>query len=58
MHLEEVCPPGANTSQNGRCKYFQAGYAGIATLPEAWTTYYCDLSNKGYNGVTRVQPPR
>jgi hypothetical protein len=50
----ETCPRGLGTCVNGKCQ-FAAGYSGIATLPEAWSTYYCDLKTGGCNGA--VQNP-
>ena len=29
----------------------------MRTLPEAWATYYCELSAGGCNGVTQLEPP-
>lgn len=52
----EVCPPALGDCVNGAC-VFHAGYAGVATLPEAWATYYCTLSTGGCNGVTQLEPP-
>jgi hypothetical protein len=40
----------------GKCVY-QAGYAGIATLPEAWTTEYCDLKTGGCDGAVLNPKP-
>ena len=49
----ETCPPPLGTCTDGRCR-FAAGYAGLATLPEAWATYYCDLAGEGCHGVTQI----
>jgi hypothetical protein len=40
----------------GKCVY-GAGYTGIATLPQAWATYYCDLTTAGCHGVGQVDFP-
>jgi hypothetical protein len=53
----ETCPPGAGQCVGGVC-VFTAGYDGIATLPQAWATYYCDLASSGCNGVTQVEKPQ
>jgi hypothetical protein len=53
----ETCPPGAGKCVGGSCA-FTPGYEGIATLPQAWATYYCDLTSSGCNGVTQVNPPQ
>ena len=50
----EVCPPPLGTCVEGKC-VMKAGYAGIQTLPQAWATYYCQLSTSGCNGVTQVE---
>jgi hypothetical protein len=52
----ETCPPQLADCVNDAC-VFRAGYQGIATLPEAWVTYYCDLSSGGCHGITQVQYP-
>lgn len=52
----ETCPPGLGTCVGGRC-VFASGYDGVATLPEAWVTYYCDLTTEGCHGVTQDQFP-
>jgi hypothetical protein len=52
----EVCPPQLGTCVNDAC-VFKTGYSGVATLPEAWVTYYCDLSAGGCHGVTQIQYP-
>ncbi len=33
---------------------YKPGYNGVATLPEAWATYYCDLGAGACNGVYYV----
>jgi hypothetical protein len=52
----ETCPPGAGRCVNGKC-VFEPGYQGIATLPQAWATYYCDLASQGCNGVGQNDAP-
>jgi hypothetical protein len=52
----ETCPPSLGACVNGACQ-FKNGYAGLQTLPEAWVTYYCELSTGGCHGVTQVQFP-
>jgi hypothetical protein len=52
----ETCPPGLGQCVGGKC-VFQAGYQGLATLPQAWATYYCDLTNAGCHGVGQVDFP-
>jgi hypothetical protein len=52
----ETCPPGAGQCTGGRCE-FLGGYQGIATLPQAWVTWYCDLSGQGCHGVSQVDFP-
>jgi hypothetical protein len=52
----ETCPPGEGTCVGGKC-VFAAGYHGIATQPEAWVTYYCDLTTGGCHGVTQLEFP-
>jgi hypothetical protein len=46
----ETCPNGLGTCVNGKC-VFDPGYDGIATLPQAWATEYCDLESSGCNGA-------
>jgi hypothetical protein len=46
----ENCPRGLGNCVNGKC-VFNAGYEGLATLPQAWTTEYCDLPSGGCNGA-------
>jgi hypothetical protein len=46
----ETCPRGLGSCVNGKC-VFNAGYEGLATLPQAWTTEYCDLPTGGCNGA-------
>ena len=52
----ETCPPALGSCVNGACQY-KPGYEGIATVPEAWATYYCTLSTGGCHGVTQVDFP-
>jgi hypothetical protein len=52
----ETCPPPLGACVNGACQY-KNGYAGLTTFPEAWITYYCQLSTGGCHGVTQVQFP-
>jgi hypothetical protein len=52
----ETCPPGMGQCVGGKC-VFVAGNRGIATLPEAWATYYCDLAGAGCHGVSQVDFP-
>jgi hypothetical protein len=52
----ETCPPTLGDCVNDACVY-KAGYKGVATLPEAWVTYYCQLSTGGCHGVTQVEFP-
>jgi hypothetical protein len=52
----EVCPPELGDCVNDRC-VFHAGYQGVATLPEAWVTYYCELEGGGCHGVTQIEFP-
>lgn len=52
----ETCPPPLGSCVGGKC-VFDSGYSGIQTLPEAWVTYYCQLSTGGCNGVTQIDPP-
>ncbi len=52
----ETCPPQLGQCENDLC-VFLPGYAGIATFPESWVTYYCDLTTQGCHGVTQVQFP-
>jgi len=52
----ETCPPTLGTCVNDGC-VFNSGYAGVATLPEAWVTYYCELSAGGCHGVTQIEFP-
>ena len=48
--LPETCPPTLGSCVAGQCVY-KAGYQGLATLPEAWTTHYCDLQSGACQGV-------
>ena len=50
----ETCPRGLGDCVGGTCVY-KPGYEGLETLPEAWTTEYCDLTTGGCNGA--VQDP-
>jgi hypothetical protein len=52
----ETCPPTLGDCVNGRC-VFKTGYSGVQTLPEAWVTYYCELSTAGCHGVTQIEYP-
>ncbi|KAJ3209071.1 hypothetical protein HK099_008596 [Clydaea vesicula] len=52
----ETCPPQLGTCVNNVCNY-KAGYYGLKTLPQAWATYYCDLSGEGCHGVTQSEFP-
>lgn len=52
----ETCPPTLGKCVSGEC-VFAVGYAGVATLPEAWATYYCGLANGGCHGVTQIEYP-
>ncbi len=52
----ETCPHELGDCVNGEC-VFKAGYLGLATLPEAWATKYCDLNAGTCNGVSQIQPP-
>ena len=52
----ETCPPQLGVCTNDVC-VFNPGYHGVATFPEAWVTYYCDLSAGGCHGVTQIQFP-
>jgi hypothetical protein len=52
----ETCPPTLGSCVNDAC-VFNAGYSGVATLPEAWVTYYCELSTGGCHGVTQIEFP-
>ncbi len=52
----ETCPPTLGRCVDGACR-FNAGYAGVLTTPEAWTTYYCTLSTGGCHGVTQIEYP-
>ncbi len=51
----ETCPRGLADCVAGKC-VFKTGYHGLATLPEAWATYYCDLPSGGCDGS--VQNPK
>lgn len=52
----ETCPPQLGQCVNDAC-VFQPGYLGVATFPEAWVTYYCDLAAGGCRGVTQLELP-
>ena len=51
----ETCPPQLGSCDGGACVY-NAGYAGVRTLPEVWATYYCELPSGECDGVTQLQP--
>ncbi len=52
----ETCQRGLGTCIAGECVY-TSSYAGLSTLPEAWSTYYCDLASGGCDGsVTKPRP--
>jgi hypothetical protein len=53
----ETCPPGAGQCAGAGGCVFSPGYQGVATLPEAWVTYYCDLTTGGCHGVGQVDYP-
>jgi hypothetical protein len=53
--LPETCPPTLGSCVNGQC-VFNAGYEGLQTLPEAWTTHYCDLQSGACQGVDQLDP--
>jgi hypothetical protein len=53
--LPETCPPSVGTCVNDRCVY-KDGYQGLATLPEAWATHYCDLEAGTCQGVHQFAP--
>jgi hypothetical protein len=53
--LPETCPPTLGSCVNGQC-VFDAGYQGLQTLPEAWTTHYCDLQSGACQGVDQLDP--
>jgi hypothetical protein len=48
--LPETCPPTVGSCVNDQC-VFKPGYQGLETLPEAWTTQYCDLQSGACQGV-------
>lgn len=52
----ETCPPTLGSCVEGACRYHD-GYSGIATVPQAWATYYCTLSTGGCHGVTQIAFP-
>jgi hypothetical protein len=52
----ETCPPPLGQCVGGRC-VFGSGYQGVATLPQAWATYYCTLATGGCHGVTQIDFP-
>lgn len=52
----ETCPPPLGRCVDGVCQ-FRGEYKGLATLPEAWATYYCTLSTGGCHGVTQLAFP-
>jgi len=52
----ETCPRGLGDCVAGRCQY-KPGYHGLATLGEAWATYYCELATGGCDGsVLKPRP--
>ena len=51
----ETCPPTLGNCVADVCEY-KNGYNGLATLPEAWATWYCEISTGGCQGVTSVEP--
>ncbi len=51
--LPETCPPTLGSCVNDQC-VFKAGYQGLATLPEAWATHYCDLQSGACQGVHQL----
>ena len=53
--LPETCPPTLGSCVNDQC-VFNAGYAGLQTLPEAWATHYCDLQAGACQGVHQFDP--
>jgi hypothetical protein len=53
--LPETCPPTLGKCVNDQC-VFDAGYQGLATLPEAWATHYCDLQAGACQGVHQFDP--
>ena len=52
----ETCPPPLGECVEGEC-VFKGDYKGLATLPEAWATWYCDLSTESCHGVTQINFP-
>jgi hypothetical protein len=46
----ETCLPGLGSCVAGQCVY-KTGYQGLATLPQAWATQYCDLNMGTCNGI-------
>ena len=53
--LPETCPPTLGKCVNDECVY-DAGYEGLATLPQAWATHYCDLQSGACQGVDQLDP--
>jgi hypothetical protein len=51
--LPETCPPTLGSCVNDQC-VFKTGYKGLETLPEAWTTHYCDLQSGACQGVHQL----
>jgi hypothetical protein len=51
--LPETCPPTVGSCVNDQC-VFKPGYQGLQTLPEAWTTHYCDLQSGACQGVHQL----
>ncbi len=52
----ETCPPPLGDCVAGVCQ-FHGDYRGLATLPEAWATHYCDLAGQGCHGVSQLEFP-
>lgn len=52
----ENCPPTLGVCQNNTCMY-ATGYQGLATIPQAWATYYCQLSSGTCQGITQNATP-
>ena len=55
-NTHETCPPDLGDCVDGVC-VFKGDYKGLRTLPQAWATWYCDLST-GCNGVTQFEPAK
>src|SRR5882724_4867727 len=52
----ETCQRGLGDCVAGQC-IFKPGYHGLATLGEAWATYYCDLTTGGCDGSVIAPRP-